>query len=86
MVTLAVLQALLGYASESLWLRHARRQVTESINGTLTGQIDLDRHGGHTLARVTIRVLQRILALTAAIRHNDRIGQPVRRSLPAYDH
>jgi hypothetical protein len=32
------------------------------------------------------RVLQRILALTAAIWHNDHTGQPVKRSLTAYDH
>ena len=31
-------------------------------------------------------VLQRILALTAAIWHNDHTGQPVKRSLVAYDH
>ncbi len=62
------------------------RQVIESINGTLKGQLDLERHGGHTPAGVTVRVLQRILALTAAIWHNDRTGQPVRRSLLAYDH
>jgi hypothetical protein len=35
---------------------------------------------------VTARVLQRILALTAAIWHNDNTGQPVLRSLVAYDH
>jgi hypothetical protein len=35
---------------------------------------------------VIVRVLQRILALTAAIWHNDRTGQPVMRSLAAYDH
>ncbi|MGI8647858.1 MAG: IS982 family transposase, partial [Mycobacteriales bacterium] len=32
------------------------------------------------------RVLQRILALTTAIWHNDRTGQPIKRSLLAYDH
>nr|MDQ2875056.1 IS982 family transposase [Actinomycetota bacterium] len=32
------------------------------------------------------RVLQRILALTAAIWHNDHTDQPVKRSLLAYDH
>lgn len=32
------------------------------------------------------RVAQRLLALTAAIWHNDRTQQPVRRSLLAYDH
>lgn len=31
------------------------------------GQLDLQRHGGHSPEGVTIRVLQRILALTAAI-------------------
>jgi hypothetical protein len=33
-----------------------------------------------------VRVLQRVLALTAAIWHNDKIGAPVLRSLTAYDH
>jgi hypothetical protein len=62
------------------------RQIIESVNDTLKGQLDLERHGGHTPAGVLARVLQRILALTAAIWHNDRTGQPVRRSLLAYDH
>ena len=50
------------------------------------GQLDLERHGGHTPAGVLIRVLQRLLALTATIWHNDHTGQPVKRSLIAYDH
>jgi hypothetical protein len=62
------------------------RQVIESINATFKGQLDLERHGGRTPAGVLVRVLQRILALTAAIWHNDRTGQPVKRSLVAYDH
>jgi hypothetical protein len=62
------------------------RQVIESINETFKGQLDLERHGGHTPEGVTVRILQRILALTAAIWHNDRAGQPVKRSLVAYDH
>jgi hypothetical protein len=33
-----------------------------------------------------VRVLQRILALTTAIWHNDHTGAPVHRSLTAYDH
>jgi len=33
-----------------------------------------------------VRILQRILALTAATWHNDRTGHPVKRSLLAYDH
>jgi hypothetical protein len=62
------------------------RQTIESINQTLKGQLDLERHGGHTPNGVIVRVLQRILALTAAIWHNDQTGQPVKRSLTAYDH
>src|SRR6266487_3043730 len=62
------------------------RQVIESINQTFKGQLDLDGHGGHTPAGVIVRVLQRILALTAAIWHNDHTGQPTPRSLVAYDH
>jgi hypothetical protein len=62
------------------------RQVIESVNDTLKGQLDLERHGGRTVDGVTVRVLQRILALTAAIWHNDATGQQVKRSLVAYDH
>ena len=62
------------------------RQTIESIIDTGKGQLDLERHGGHTPGGVLIRVLQRLLALTAAIWHNDHTGQPVKRSLLAYDH
>ena len=62
------------------------RQVIESVNDTFKGQLDLERHGGHTPGGVAVRILQRILALTAAIWHNDNTGQPVMRSLIAYDH
>ena len=62
------------------------RQVIESINDTLKGQLDLEQHGGRTIAGVVARVWQRLLALTAAIWHNDHTGQPVKRSLIAYDH
>jgi hypothetical protein len=62
------------------------RQIIESINQTFKGQLDLERHGGRTVPGVMVRVLQRILALTAAIWHNDHTGAPVHRSLTAYDH
>jgi len=62
------------------------RQSIESINQTFKGQLDLERHGGRTPAGVRVRVLQRVLALTATIWHNDKTGQPVMRSLVAYDH
>jgi hypothetical protein len=62
------------------------RQVIESVNWTFKGQLDLERHGGHTPEGIIARVLARILALTAAIWHNDKTGQPVMRSLTAFDH
>jgi Transposase DDE domain len=62
------------------------RQVIESINDTYKGQLDLERHGGHTPAGVGVRIGQRILAMTAVIWHNDQTGQPIKRSLLAYDH
>ncbi|WIX91659.1 IS982 family transposase [Amycolatopsis sp. DG1A-15b] len=62
------------------------RQTIESINQTFKAQLDLERRGGRTPAGVIVRVLQRILALTAAIWHNDKTGQPIKRSLTPYDH
>ena len=62
------------------------RQVIESVNWTLKGQLDLEGHGGRTPEGILARVLARILALTAAIWHNDMTGQDVKRSLVAYDH
>jgi hypothetical protein len=61
------------------------RQVIESINDTLKGQLDLEQHGGHTPTGVWVRVLQRVLALTAAIWHNDHAAAPTPRSQIAYD-
>jgi len=62
------------------------RQVIESINATFKGQLDLETHGGRTASGVTVRVLQRILALTAVIWHNLNTGRYPLRSLTAYDH
>jgi hypothetical protein len=62
------------------------RQIIESVNDTLKGQLDLERHGGRTEAGVVTRVLQRLLALTAAIWHNGHAGVHPLRSLIAYDH
>ena len=61
------------------------RQVIESVNDTLKGQLDLERHGGKTIAGVCARIAQRVLALTAAIWHNDNPASPSD-SLIAYDH
>jgi hypothetical protein len=61
------------------------RQTIESINQTFKGQLDLERHGGRTVEGVWIRVLAKVLALTAVIWHNDHTGAPIKRSLIAYD-
>jgi len=63
------------------------RQIIESVNQTLKAQLDLERHGGRKPAGVCARVLQRLLALTAAIWHNETSGATgPARSLLAYDH
>ncbi|KWW97869.1 transposase [Carbonactinospora thermoautotrophica] len=61
------------------------RQLIESVNDTLKGQLDLEQHGGRTFEGVAVRVAQRILAMAAAIWHNHTIGAPTARSLIAYD-
>ena len=62
------------------------RQLIESVNDTLKGQLDLELHGGRSMQGIAVRVAQRILAMTAAIWHNHKTGQPITRSLIAYDH
>ena len=62
------------------------RQLIESVFDTLKGQLDLELHGGRSIDGVGARIGQRLLALTAAIWHNRATGQPVTRSLTAYDH
>lgn len=62
------------------------RQTVESVFDTFKGQLDLEQHGGKTTTGVLTRIWQRVLALTAAIWHNDLIGAPIKRSLLAYDH
>lgn len=62
------------------------RQRIESVFQTLKGQLGLEQHGGRTVSGVASRMVRRLLALTAAIWHNHTTGQPVLRSLIAYDH
>lgn len=63
------------------------RQIIESVNQTFKAQLDLERHGGRTPPGVWARVLQRLLAITAAIWHNTTTNRPgPARSLIAYDH
>jgi len=58
----------------------------EAIIWTLKNQLGLERHGGRVPAGLWARIVQRLLALNAAIWHNWQIGAPVKRSLIAYDH
>lgn len=62
------------------------RQLIESVNDTLKGQLGLEQHGGRTFEGVAVRVAQRVLAMAAAIWHNHHTGAPITRSLIAYDH
>jgi hypothetical protein len=64
------------------WLR----QRIEAIIWMLKHQLGLDRPGGRIPTGLWVRVLQRLLALNAAIWFNWQIGAPVKRSLVAYDH
>jgi hypothetical protein len=61
------------------------RQVIESINQTFKGPAGPGTPRRPHPAGVVVRVRQRILALTAALWHNDHTGQPTARSLLAYD-
>jgi hypothetical protein len=61
------------------------RQWIESVNDTLKGQLDLERHGGRTAEGLYTRITQRLLAMAACIWRNWATGQPARRSLIAYD-
>ncbi|MDQ0819437.1 hypothetical protein QFZ69_000316 [Arthrobacter sp. V1I7] len=58
----------------------------DPVNDTLKGQLDLEQHCGRTPAGVMPRIVQRLLAMTTAIWHNDSTGATIRRSLTAYDH
>lgn len=62
------------------------RQLIESVNDPLKGQLDLEDHGGRSCEGVAIRVAQRVLAMAAAIWHNHITSAPITRSLIAYDH
>jgi hypothetical protein len=55
----------------------------DPVSGFLGARIDYVRAVCASDAR---HILQRVLALTAAIWHNDHIGAPIPRSLMAYDH
>jgi hypothetical protein len=63
----------------------AIRQWIESVFDTLKGQLSLERHGARTMPGLMARIAIRLLALAAALRHNQLAGT-WDRSLIAYDH
>ena len=61
------------------------RQWIESVNDTLKGQLDLERHGGRTTGGLYARITQRLLAMAVCIWRNWATDAPVKRSLITYD-
>ena len=50
------------------------RQWIESVNDTLKGQLDLERHGGRTTEGLYARITQWLLAMAACIWHNSEVA------------
>jgi len=99
LVTLATMQAILGYTSEAKWLRHARAHLRHlfpylpqqpGYNKRLRKAAGLMRSVNRILATITsgwsddVWVVDR--SPLRAGRGNDATGQTVLRSLIAYDH
>ncbi len=63
----------------------AMRQWIESVFWTCKGPLSLERHGARTDEGLAARVALRLLALAAALSHNQLIGQPGRHLAP-YNH
>jgi hypothetical protein len=67
------------------------RQWIESIIDTLKGQLSLEQHGARTMPGLMTCIVQRLLALAAAIWHNNTLWEAGHidtpgRNLIAYDH
>ena len=62
------------------------RQWIESVNDTLKGQLDLERHGGRTTEGLYTRIAQRLLAMAACIWPTGPPANSAKRSLIADDH
>jgi hypothetical protein len=61
------------------------RQLIEPVSDALKGQLGLEQHGGRTTEGLYARITQRLLAMAACIWHNWATGEPVKRSLTAFD-
>ncbi len=64
------------------WLR----QRVEAVIGALKQQLGLEHPGAHKPDGLFTRIVQRLLALNAAVWHNWATGTQQKRSLIAYDH
>ncbi|MEZ0115936.1 hypothetical protein ABH920_009978 [Catenulispora sp. EB89] len=64
------------------WLR----QRIESVNQSLKHPLGIEQPGAHRPDGLFTRIVQRLLALNAAIWHNWLIGANHKRSLTAYGH
>jgi hypothetical protein len=62
------------------------RNRVESVIDTLKDQLGIEHPGAHEPRGLYARVVQRILALNAAVWHNWTTDPPIKRSLIAYDH
>ena len=62
------------------------RNRVESVIQTLKGQLGIEHPGAHEPSGLFARVVQRVLALNAAVWFNWITGEPIKRSLTAYDH
>ena len=62
------------------------RQWIEAIIWAYKGQLSLERHRARTIETLCARISQRLLALTACVWHNHRVGYQPTRSLTCYDH
>jgi hypothetical protein len=80
----AVVQA--GEEAQGERLLKSARQLIDSVNDRLKGQLGLEQHGGRTHEGAVVRVAQRVLAMAATIWHNHKSGARFMRSLIAFDH
>lgn len=74
-----------GEADHGLFPKWLRQRI-ESVNETLKGQLGIEHPAARERDGLFARVIQRILALNAAVWHNWNTGAFSKRSITAYDH
>ena len=61
-------------------------QRVEAVIWAPKNQLSLEQHGGRLSIGLWARIVQRLLALNAAIWHTRMTAALIKRSLTAYDH